>query len=116
MLIVDLANVDLLLPALVVTDNDFSKIVLQTEINNEAGDLVQLVIDPTGAFHYFRLSVRTFAMRLKTCGILVVQSVDALQRAPFDNHRMNPAGRRGKSDEISKPNINKASSTSIESN
>lgn len=55
-------------------------------------------------------------MRLQTGNILVVHGIDTFQFAPFDNHRMNPAGRRRKGDNIAKPNINKASTVAVKQN
>lgn len=75
---------------------------------------MQVVIDAANALHDLGATMRLLSMSLKTCGVLVVLGVDAFQHATFDNHGMNPADRRSKSDDIAKPNINQARTAAVE--
>ena len=113
-LIVDLAKVDVLLPPVVMPDDNGSQVMLKEKLHNEAGNLVQVVIDAANALHDLGATMRLLSMSLKTCGVLVVLGVDAFQHATFDNHGMNPADRRSKSDDIAKPNINQARTAAVE--
>ena len=115
-LIIDLAKVDTLFPTFVVSDNNASQIVLKTKPHNEMRNLVHHVIDAASALHELGATMSLFTMRLQTGYVLVVHGIDAFQCAPFNNHGMNPAGRRRKGDNIAKPNINKASTVAVKQN
>ena len=106
--------VDVLLPPVVMPDDNGSQVMLKAKLHNEAGNLVQVVIDAANALHDLGATMRLLSMSLKTCGVVVVLGVDAFQHATFDNHGMNPADRRSKSDDIAKPNINQTRTAAVE--
>jgi len=88
-LVIHAANVDLLLPVFVITDDQRPDVVLQAISDHLAGRSVQQVFYPAIAFVGNGANVGVFALGAKFGHTFVVPGIDRFQRFTVDQNRAN---------------------------